>query len=70
MSLCECCIKPCSKIFQPICGKIIGGAESEKQTFENACLMENWNCENASRPYEKISDGECSKLGPVKFANN
>lgn len=62
------CIKPCTKMVLTICAKLVG-SENDKQTFENQCLMDNWNCENPGKRYEKIADGECNRPGPVKFVN-
>lgn len=65
-------------MFQPICAKRVGTVDAEKQTFENPCLLDNYNCDRLIK-LEKLSDGECTAsaaafassittLGPVKFA--
>lgn len=53
-------------MLQPICAKLIGTIDANKQSFQNDCLMENYNCDNPTKMLEKLSDGECA-LGPVKF---
>lgn len=70
-SLVDSCVKPCPKMLALICAKLTTN-EVQKQTFENSCLMENWNCQNPNQQYTKDYDGEC-KTGaggspPVKFA--
>lgn len=60
------CHKLCTRMLQPICARLIGSVDAEKQSFQNVCLMENYNCDNPSRMLEKVADGECV-LGPVKF---
>lgn len=69
-SLVDSCVKPCPKIFALICAKLTTN-ENQKQTFENSCLMENWNCQNPKQQYMYDYDGECKTAGgsgPVKFA--
>lgn len=69
-SLVDSCVKPCPKMLATICAKLVSN-ENQKQTFENSCLMENWNCQNPKEQYSKESDGECKAgggSGPVKFA--
>jgi Kazal-type serine protease inhibitor domain len=68
----EACMKPCPKLFSPICGR--RSTDNMMQTFENECLLENLNCENPSQRFEKTANGECvmggsSTLGPVKFVS-
>ncbi|CRL08194.1 CLUMA_CG021161, isoform A [Clunio marinus] len=66
----SCCMKPCPKILQPICGRIVGSTLPDgTQSFENLCLMENYNCENPSKQYEKIGNGECDQLDLLKHVN-
>lgn len=64
-------MKPCSKLYSPICGRRL--TDNVMQTFENGCLLDNYNCENASQRFEKSSDGECvtanTTLGPVRFVS-
>jgi hypothetical protein len=49
-------MKPCVKILQKICAK--QRTSEDRQTFENICVMENYNCENRLRQYEvaKVSN--------------
>jgi hypothetical protein len=45
-------MKPCVKILQKICAK--QRTSEDRQTFENICVMENYNCENRLRQYEVV----------------
>lgn len=60
-TIADTCMKPCSKMYQPVCGT--NSVSGERQSFTNACLLENHNCEFPAKKLDKVSDGECTNVG-------
>ncbi|KAG0274155.1 hypothetical protein BGZ95_010052 [Linnemannia exigua] len=57
------CNKACTKIWAPVCAKLLSG---ETKTFGNKCTMDVFNCENPKEKAELLASSECpSTPAPV-----
>ncbi|KAG9070489.1 hypothetical protein KI688_008025 [Linnemannia hyalina] len=50
------CNKACTKIYAPVCAKLLSG---ESKTFGSKCTLEVYNCENPTAKAESVVNGEC-----------
>lgn len=61
------CTRACETKYEPICAKAKNGSKERLLTFGNQCVMNNYNCEHSSDPYEKKSGGECGNNVSVRL---
>lgn len=47
-------------MFEPICARARNG-KGDIMTFENPCILDNYNCQHPEEEYYKINDDECKK---------
>ncbi|CAO1409055.1 unnamed protein product [Diamesa serratosioi] len=60
------CQKGCKDDYTPLCAKPVDGKGTEI-TFGNNCVLENYNCEKADKPYARFAAGECAGKVPVRL---